>query len=629
MIRIRHYHALAFFLVVGFVIAASFSFSQKVAASGSQTFTSSGTFTVPAYGTLTVEVWGGGASGGGANGVITSVAGNSGTQSSFADVVAGGGTGPAGGSNTNGLTGGAGGTASGGDTNTSGGAGGNGSGDFCPYAPSGAGGSSPNGGAGGAGISTNVPAKAGSTPGGGGGGGLGAQYQPQQRLWYCRGAAGGGAGAYAIKTYSAGALAVGSSVTVTVGSGGAAPSAAGPGGAGATGEVTITWTDPIATPTCTLTPSSQTITSGEAASLSYTISGSATSASINGTSVATTASGSYAPSPTTDTSYTMTVANAGGPNTCGPVTVIVNAQGQSDVITGWAWSDTVGWISLSGLSFGISIDANGDLSGYAWSDNIGWISANEDDLDDCPQGACKAKLSGNNLQGWMRALSQDGNGWDGWISLKGSGYGPTVSGGNFSGYAWGSDVVGWIDFANARTEFDNTCTPTLSCTNSTTLHSTCPLPSGTDTACDSGQMCSVNACVDTYSCLDTHTIVNDRTGATTNCPAPLICSAGSPTCVNAPAVQVIGALEARPSLVLEGDTTFLFWDIDNVVESTCSVEDSSGVIVSEGASSSGENGVETDYIESQTIFTLACTGEDGELFTESATVNVVPLWGEF
>ena len=315
------------------------------------------------------------------------------------------------------------------------------------------------------------------------------------------------------------------------------------------------------------------------------------------------------------------------------------SQGADAPITGYAWSDTIGWIDLncsnSGTcatgNFGLSIADNGDVSGYAWSDNIGWVSANGSDLTGCPSGACKAKLSGNNLQGWLKVLaggtSQSG-GWDGWISLKGSGYGPTVSNTNFSGYAWGSDVVGWMDWSYAHT-VHGSCTPVYSCTNSTTLHGTCPLPSGTDTPCASGQVCSTNSCEDTYSCSDTHTILNNRTGATTNCPAPLICSSGSPTCVTAPAIQVIDPFEARPSLIIEGDTTFLFWNLDHAVASTCSVTDSNGVVVSQGAASSGPDGVETATIESQTVFTLRCTGEDGQLFTNTVTVNVIPIWVEF
>ena len=319
----------------------------------------------------------------------------------------------------------------------------------------------------------------------------------------------------------------------------------------------------------------------------------------------------------------------------------LSQQNDDTVITGYAWSDTIGWVDLNCANtnscgvhnFGLAVAQNGDISGYAWSDNIGWISANDSDLNGCPSGACKARLSGGNLQGWLKVLaggtSQSG-GWDGWISLKGSSpsYGPTLSNGNFSGYAWGDTNVGWVDFSLARTMYSTSCTPVYSCTDSTTLHSTCPLPSGTDTTCASGQVCSGTSCQDTYSCLNTHTIVNDHTGATTNCPAPLICSSGSPSCVTAPAIQVIDPFEARPSLILEGDTTFLFWNLANANASTCSVTDPGGAVVSQGAASSGADGVETGYIESQTVFTLRCTGEDGQLFTATATVNVIPLWVE-
>ena len=50
-------------------------------------------------------------------------------------------------------------------------------------------------------------------------------------------------------------------------------------------------------------------------------------------------------------------------------------------LEGWAWSSTIGWISMScentstcGASdYGVDIDTSNNLSGYAWSENIGWI----------------------------------------------------------------------------------------------------------------------------------------------------------------------------------------------------------------------------------------------------------------
>lgn len=113
-------------------------------------------------------------------------------------------------------------------------------------------------------------------------------------------------------------------------------------------------------------------------------------------------------------------------------------------LTGWAWSSNIGWISFNG----VNKDASGNLIGYAWSSNIGWIQFGG--LSGFPSGlgtqAQNANINGNNLKGWAKALSADGNGWDGWISLSGAGYGVTLSGTNLTGYAWGSDVIGWADF---------------------------------------------------------------------------------------------------------------------------------------------------------------------------------------
>ncbi|PIT96798.1 hypothetical protein COT82_01255 [Candidatus Campbellbacteria bacterium CG10_big_fil_rev_8_21_14_0_10_35_52] len=134
--------------------------------------------------------------------------------------------------------------------------------------------------------------------------------------------------------------------------------------------------------------------------------------------------------------------------------------GISQNVSGWAWGDNFGWISFNctdtdicgSVDYGVNTAIDGDMSGYAWSDNAGWITFNESDLVNCPSGACKAKLAGNNLQGWARALSY-GDGWDGWISLNGLGYGITLNGNNLEEFAWDSSDIngqaighGWINF---------------------------------------------------------------------------------------------------------------------------------------------------------------------------------------
>ena len=155
----------------------------------------------------------------------------------------------------------------------------------------------------------------------------------------------------------------------------------------------------------------------------------------------------------------------------------VSAIGTSISLKRAIWSDNVGWMSVSsrncdtnnngsydagdaapsgcptsGLapSFQVLLDEDtGILSGYAWSDSIGWISFNE--TSGCPTGTCQPKIVSNKMQGWVKAIVADGNGWDGWISLGKQAsdsvdYGVTRSVNTFSGYPWGSDVVGWMDF---------------------------------------------------------------------------------------------------------------------------------------------------------------------------------------
>jgi len=137
----------------------------------------------------------------------------------------------------------------------------------------------------------------------------------------------------------------------------------------------------------------------------------------------------------------------------------VNA-GASHNVSGFAWSDNVGWISFNSFSdnslvnYGVSVDINGtgDFSGYAWSDNVGWIDfAPTSGYPEEPNHGAHLEED-DTVTGWARVLSADSNGWDGWIKMsdesdpKWAGNGVRLVGEDFIGYAWGSDVVGWIDF---------------------------------------------------------------------------------------------------------------------------------------------------------------------------------------
>ncbi|MCF7815921.1 MAG: hypothetical protein K9M10_02930 [Candidatus Pacebacteria bacterium] len=145
------------------------------------------------------------------------------------------------------------------------------------------------------------------------------------------------------------------------------------------------------------------------------------------------------------------------------VTVLISPRADSsasDNVSGYAWSENIGWISFNstdagGGPYGVSVASGGAISGYAWSENIGWISFNSSDVSGCPNGTCSPSVNQGTgeVTGWARVLSAvaagaNSGGWDGFISLSGTGpnYGVKVTGCTWSGWAWGSDVVGWISF---------------------------------------------------------------------------------------------------------------------------------------------------------------------------------------
>jgi len=116
-------------------------------------------------------------------------------------------------------------------------------------------------------------------------------------------------------------------------------------------------------------------------------------------------------------------------------------------------------------SYGVNVNATtGVMSGYAWSNRIGWISFNEG--VGCPDGDCtpKLNLSTGKLSGWARATepkTSGESGWDGWISLSCENstslpwclttpsyraqydFDTKI----ISGSAWGANVIGWINFS--------------------------------------------------------------------------------------------------------------------------------------------------------------------------------------
>ena len=173
-------------------------------------------------------------------------------------------------------------------------------------------------------------------------------------------------------------------------------------------------------------------------------------------------------------------------------------------LSGYAWSPNVGWLSFNpadGATVQLSTSTPCSttaacLSGYAWSSNIGWVSFNAADTTGCPTGSCPAtvNMSTGAVSGWARACAGSAagdcststartDGWDGWIQLAGTNHltgdtqgnnGVTFvpSNGQFIGYAWGSTVVGWLQF-NTSSSSAVMVGPNPTLGTSTSLTATC------------------------------------------------------------------------------------------------------------------------------------------------------------
>lgn len=281
----------------------------------------------------------------------------------------------------------------------------------------------------------------------------------------------------------------------------------------------------------------------------------------------------------------------------------VFSQGTSGEITGYLWSDTIGWISLNCSNHGtcgtsnykLSVDAYGAVSGYAWSENIGWVTAESASLTGCPTAPCTARFESGSLAGWLKAVSggsAESGGWDGFISLSGTSpaYGISNSGGSLSGYAWGSTVVGWLDAQYAATTYIEE-----------------PPCVGTQ-----GYFCDGS----------TSKYRNDQCDVSTIAACAYLCDPGYGVCVPAPSPA--GALTLTPSLIVPGQTVTVSWSIDDAV--SCTVTEDNPSVTDSWSGTSGSQ--TSSALERATTYTLECDGLEGTSFTESATVSFRPDWQE-
>ncbi len=147
--------------------------------------------------------------------------------------------------------------------------------------------------------------------------------------------------------------------------------------------------------------------------------------------------------------------------------------------TEWLSFNCVSHNGCSDSNYGVNFDPNtGYLEGYAYSAHYGWVKFGGLNTSEMPTGfgtyTQNAQVVGNEVRGWARFCSPSavpslctGNagknasngGWDGWLSLRGTGYGVSYDANlkTFGGYAFGGNdgsgihdeqVVGWLDFSN-------------------------------------------------------------------------------------------------------------------------------------------------------------------------------------
>ncbi len=301
-------------------------------------------------------------------------------------------------------------------------------------------------------------------------------------------------------------------------------------------------------------------------------------------------------------------------------------------LSGYAWSDNVGWISVAGSNYGLTINADNTVTGYAWGDNVGWINFNATSCGAVPTLDPVTKA----LSGWAKALN--GVGSDGCISLSGANYGVKIDGTH--SYAWASDTLGWVDFyyvliAGAAPTCSVTYTPTTfiigqpyavdwASTDATSRSYTLSnsqgqviagpysvavsghaegvsftdLPVGTYTRND-----SVTGFGGSGACAQTLVVANQATPAASGC-----LSVGSSSC----------SPPKKTARVTRGASTSVYWNVSNVTSCTVTAN---GTQIGTGLTNtvSYQPTNKTDII-------LTCTGNGG--FADQAVINITPIFIE-
>ena len=350
--------------------------------------------------------------------------------------------------------------------------------------------------------------------------------------------------------------------------------------------------------------------------------------------------------------------------------------GSNVALSGFAWSGNTGWISFNCANTGncptsnyvVSMDQDtGFLSGYALSDNIGWVQAYTSPTG-CPVSPCEARVNRTTgrVTGWFKALAggaAQSGGWDGWIQLSDSSGGVSVNdaGTAFQGYAWGADVMGWIDMSgvllgdSTPTLVNGKCgsadggtfgaTPNIGLCETgieTAVSGTGPwawacsgINGGISKTCSANKSGGTDVCPDdagvqtSLPCPGSGTdLCLNLDGLQTSVPAGRIrTGAGECVGVDTPAIEE-KVWKIFPLLVRKGERTNIYWDVSHAT--SCTVSGTNGDEWSGNSSGdAGSIGKTSSEITARTTYTLKCKDlSNVETTYRPISVNVIPSFQE-
>jgi len=308
--------------------------------------------------------------------------------------------------------------------------------------------------------------------------------------------------------------------------------------------------------------------------------------------------------------------------------------------------------------YGVTLDEEtGDLTGEAWSSNVGWLQFGGYNTTDFPVDSSTQSINANidtdngSMNGWARFLGfgddvLDGLpqlAWDGWVSLSGqttdnSTYGPTRTGDTISGYAWGDDVVGWIDFSGVSLSESPAQCGTANAINISTKPVTDFCDTGTlsgvvsqadqyswiwtclneSSSAQCGASCSINEWICGDECISTSETCGNNTGS---CPAGQIEDPSNPgVCIENTGSYNgdITAFIAQPRIINSGEECSLNWAVytEDASSVLCEVVPDGGDTIKidpeDGNLGNVKSGtVKYENVTSSTNYTMSCYGAVG------------------